>query len=154
MFVLPRLRRPPPHLEPPADVVLVVERQVVAGQVEEAVEEHPRVPGGKDEAVTVGPVGVAGIVAEEARPEDVGHWLGIHRHPRVTGVSLLDRVHAQGAAGVDAEIIEFDSGVRHRMLLQRPPLIYPRESSDACGPFGAVGSVAFPLEEARSARCP
>ncbi len=73
-------------------------------QVKQGIEEHGPVPCGKDEAVTVGPVGIGWIVFEEARPEDergVGH---AHRHTRMPRVGLLHRVHSQGADGVDAEL--------------------------------------------------
>ena len=47
----------------------VVQREVVAGQVEERVEEHRGVAGRQDEAVAIRPVRVGRRVAQEARPQ-------------------------------------------------------------------------------------
>ncbi len=61
----------------------VVERHVVAGQMKERVEEHRGVPGRKDEAVAIGPVGARRRVAEEPCPERVRHRCGAHGRARV-----------------------------------------------------------------------
>ena len=45
---------------PLAERLQVVQRQVVAGEVEHRVEQHARVAGGEDEAVAVRPRGSAG----------------------------------------------------------------------------------------------
>ncbi len=97
---------------PLAKALQFVQRQVVAGEVEQAIQEHRAVPGGKDEAVTVGPGGVGGVVLEKACPQDVGRVGHAHRHTRVAGLGLLHPVHRQRADGVDAELI-----VVHRWVL-------------------------------------
>ena len=79
----------------------VVEREVVAGQVEQRVQEHRGVAGRQDEAVAIRPVRVGRGVAQEARPEHVGHRRRAHRGARVAGVRLLDAIDRQGPDGVD-----------------------------------------------------
>jgi hypothetical protein len=79
----------------------VVERQVVAGEVEQRVLEHRAVPVGKHEAVAVGPCRVRRVVAQELAPEDFGDLRHAHRHAGMAGFRLLDRVHGEDADGVD-----------------------------------------------------
>ena len=94
----------------------VVQRQVVAGQVQQAVEQHRAVPGREHEAVAIGPVGIARVVLEEARPQHVGHRRGAERHAGMAAVGLLHHVHRQEADGVDALLVEF---VEHGCLSYR-----------------------------------
>ena len=68
---------------PLAERLEVLERDAVAGQVEERVEQHAGVAGGQDEPVAIGPVRVGRGVAQEPRPQDVGHRRGAHRGARV-----------------------------------------------------------------------
>ena len=84
----------------------VVERQVVAGQVEERVQQHAGVAGGQHEPVAVGPVGVRGGVAQEPRPHHIRHRRGAHRGAGVPGVRLLDGVDRERPDGVDGELVE------------------------------------------------
>ena len=89
----------------------VVEREVVAGQVEHRVQQHRGVPGAQDEAVAVRPVGVRRGVAEEARPERVGHRRRTHRRARMPRVRLLDAVDRQGPDGVDRQAVEVGADI-------------------------------------------
>ncbi len=61
----------------------LVEREVVAVQVQQRVEQHRPVAGRQNEAVAVEPGRVAGVVLEHAVPEYKGHGGGTHRHPGV-----------------------------------------------------------------------
>ena len=88
-----------------AEALELLERQVVAGEVEERVQEHARVPRGEHEPVAVEPVGVGRRVAQEAGPQHVGHRRGAHRRAGVAAVRLLDAVDGQGADGVDRELV-------------------------------------------------
>ena len=88
---------------PLAERLELLERDVVAGQVEERVEEHRGVAGGQDEPVAVRPVRMRRGVAQEARPEDVGHRRGAHRGAGMTGVRLLHAVDRQGPDRVDRQ---------------------------------------------------
>ena len=103
---------------PLAEALDLVKGEVVAGEMEEAVEEHGGVAGGEDEAVAVVPVGVRGVVLEEAVPEGVGHGRGAHRAAGVSVARLLHRIGGEQAEGVDAEGVQ--AGVRHAALLMRP----------------------------------
>ena len=76
-------------------VLDVVERNVVAREIEQRVEQHRPVAGREHEAVSVQPVGVFGIEPQMAGPERVGHGCGTHRHARMAGVRLLDRVNGK-----------------------------------------------------------
>ena len=81
-----------------AEVLEVVDRQVVAGQVQQGVDQHRAVAVGQHEAVAVGPFGVGWVVLEvmvpgtsaisampmgapagrllSAKPGRVGYWTG------------------------------------------------------------------------------
>ena len=101
--VLGVARRP---AAPLTELLDVVEREVVAGEVERRVQQHAGVSRRQDEAVASEPVGVRGIVAEMPLPQHVRDRRKGHRGPGVAGIGLLHRVHREGADGVDAELIE------------------------------------------------
>ena len=78
----------------------LLDRQVVAGQVQQRVEQHRAVAVRQHEAVAVRPVRVGRVVAQVAAPQrhgDLGH---AHRHAGVAGIGLLHRVHRQRANGI------------------------------------------------------
>src|SRR5215211_2477297 len=54
---------------PLPEVLDLVQRHVVAAQVQDGVEQHRAVPGRQQEAVAVGPGGIARVVPEIARVE-------------------------------------------------------------------------------------
>ena len=91
---------------PLAEALDLREGQIVAGEVQESVEQHRAVAGGEHEAIAVGPGGVSGVVLEEARPEDVRHRRRAHREPGMAGLRLLDGVGGEEADRVDAERVE------------------------------------------------
>ena len=75
-------------------------RQVVAGEMQHAVEQHRAVAVREHEAVAVRPRGVGRVVAQVPLPErhrDLGH---AHRHPRVARLCRLHRVHRERANGI------------------------------------------------------
>ena len=84
----------------------ILERHGIAGQVEQRVEQHRGMPGRQHEPVAIDPVRVGRCVAQEARPQDVGHRRGAHRRPRMTRVCLLDPIDRQGPDRVDGELVE------------------------------------------------
>ena len=84
----------------------IVEREIVAGQVEQGVEQHRAVPARENEAVPIGPEGIARVVLEEVVPQHVRHRRRPQRHSRMTGVRLLDGVDRERANGVDRERFE------------------------------------------------
>ena len=97
---------------PLAERLEVVHRDRVAGQVEQRVQQHAGVPGRQDEAVAIRPVRVRRGVAQEARPDGVGHRRRAHRGTRVARVGLLDAIDGQRADGVDGELVEVGDGHR------------------------------------------
>ena len=91
---------------PLAEVLELLEGQVVAGEMQQGVEQHGAVPAGEDEAVAVGPARVARVVTQVARPEGVGHGSRAHRQPGMSGVGLLDGVGGEKANGVDGAVLK------------------------------------------------
>ena len=80
-----------------AELLQVVDRQIVAGQVQQGVDQHRAVAVGEHEAVAVGPLGVGRVVAQVVVPQHLGDLGHAHGRARVAGVGLLHGVHGQGA---------------------------------------------------------
>ncbi len=83
-----------------AEPLELVDRQVVAGKVQQRIDEHRAVPVRQHEAVAGGPGCIRRVVAQMARPQchgDLGH---AHRRAGMAGIGLLDRIHGQCANGV------------------------------------------------------
>ncbi len=97
---------------PLAELPDLLERNVVAGHVEQAVEQHRSVSRRQDETIAVGPAGVGGIVLQEMRPQDVRHRRCAHRQARVAAIGVLHRVHRKEAQRVDARLIQARGGVQ------------------------------------------
>ena len=74
----------------------------VAGEVHEGVLEHAAVARGEDEAVTVEPLVVLGVVGHRLAVEDVAHGRASHGKTGVTGVGLVDGIDREEANGVHA----------------------------------------------------
>ena len=91
-----------------AEVFQLLQRQVVACEVQQGVDQHRRVAVAEHEAVAVGPQRVAGVVLEVAAPQRDGHVGHAHGRARVARIGLLDGVHREGADGVGHE-----GGIRH-----------------------------------------
>ena len=98
---------------PLAERLEVLERDLVAGQVEERVEQHAGVAGAQHEPVAVGPVRVRRRVAQEPRPQHVGHRRGAHRGARMPGIRLLDAIDRERPDRVDGQLVEV-GGDGHR----------------------------------------
>ena len=80
-----------------AEVAQLAHRQVVAGQVQQRVQQHRAVAVAQHEAVAVGPLRVGRVVAQVAAPQRDGHVGHAHRRAGVAGVGLLHGVHRQRA---------------------------------------------------------
>ena len=93
-----------------AEALQLIERQIVAGQMQQAVQQHGAVAGGEDEAVAIEPVRILRIVLQELRPERESHGGRAHRHAGVAGVGVLHRVRRKNADGVDAQVVEGGGG--------------------------------------------
>lgn len=63
-------------------------------------------PTRKDEAIASHPLGVAGIVAQVARPDGKSHRGGSHWKSRMTRVGLLDPVRREKAECVDGAVLK------------------------------------------------
>ncbi len=101
---------------PLAKALDLLQWQVVAGKVQEAIEQHRAVPRREHEAVAIEPRGVARVVLEHAHPQRVGHGCRVERQARVAAIGLLHRIDRQEAQGIDAEPVEL---LRHDRAL--PP---------------------------------
>ena len=80
-----------------AEVLQFVERQVVAGQVQQRVLQHRAMTVRQHEAVAIGPVRVGRVVLEVPSPQRNRDLRHPHRHPRMTRFRLLDRVGGKEA---------------------------------------------------------
>ena len=96
---------------PLAELLQLVEREVVAGEMERGVLEDARVAGGEDEAVAVGPVRVRRVVIHHLGVEEVRERRERHRGAGMAGVRLLHRVHRERPDRVDRELL--DVSLRH-----------------------------------------
>ncbi|CAI1801637.1 Uncharacterised protein [Serratia plymuthica] len=83
-----------------AEVFQLAHRQVVAGEVQQAVNQHGAVAIGQHEAVAVSPVRVGRVVVHVVTPQDFGDVRHAHRCARVAGICFLYGVHAECADGV------------------------------------------------------
>ncbi len=90
---------------PLAELLELRHRQVVAGEVQRAVEERGGVAVGEDEAVAVDPLGVGGIVLHELVVEQVGDGCAAEGRAGVAGVGLLNGVDGEEAEGVDGKLV-------------------------------------------------
>ena len=83
-----------------AEALQLLDRQRVAGEVQQAIEQHRAVAVREHEAVAVRPIRVGRVVAQVALPErhrDLGHP---HRHAGVAGLGGFHRVHGERANGI------------------------------------------------------
>jgi hypothetical protein len=106
---------------PLPELLQVVEREVVAGEVQRRVLEDARVAGREHEAVAVGPVRIGRVVSHALAVEDIGDGRERHGGSRVAGVGLLDRVHGEAADGVDRELLDVGGHATPRQLQVAEP---------------------------------
>ncbi len=83
-----------------AEVFQLVDGQVVAGQVQQRVDQHGAVAIGEHETVAVGPLRVGRVVLEVLAPQRYGHVGHAHRGAGVAGLGLLNGIHSQRADGI------------------------------------------------------
>ena len=114
-----------------AEALQLVERQVVAGEVQQRVEQHAGVAGAEStKRSRSNQSGRVGAWLQEARPQHVGHGRGAHGRARVAAVGLLDAVDGEGADGVDGQLV-VDGWWRCR---SRSALLYDRLSGGGPNP--------------------
>ena len=78
---------------PLAELLEVVEGEVVPAQEERRVEQHRRVSAGEHDAVAIGPVRIGGVVPHVPVVQRVRERRERHRRAGVPGFRLLHRVH-------------------------------------------------------------
>jgi hypothetical protein len=100
------LRVPGRTRAPLAELLQIVERQVVAAQVKQRVLQHARVPRAEHEAVAIGPVRVVRVRLEEALEQRVAERRERHRRAGVTRVGLLHGVHRQPTDRVNRQLAD------------------------------------------------
>ena len=88
---------------PLAELLQIVERDVVAGEVEQRVQQHRAVAGRQHEAIAIEPQRRARIVPEVALPQHVRHRCAAQRQPGVARVRLLDRIDRESPDRVDRQ---------------------------------------------------
>ncbi len=100
---------------PLSETLQLLQREIVAGEVQQAVQQHGAMPSRQDKPIPVWPGKIGRVMSQEARPQHIGHSRRAHRQARVARIGLLHPIHGQGAKGVDAKLIQFS-------LLSHPPL--------------------------------
>ena len=91
---------------PLAELLQVIEREVVAGEIEHAVQQHRRVAGRQHEPVAVHPGRILRVVSQVPSEEHVGERRERHRRARMAGVGFLNGIHREDSDRVDAELVE------------------------------------------------
>ncbi|RMT21917.1 hypothetical protein ALP52_05981 [Pseudomonas amygdali pv. mori] len=76
------------------EVFQVVDGQVVAGQVQQRIDQHRTMAVGHDETVTVSERGVCRVVFEIITPQNLGDIRHAHRGTRMAAVGFLHGIHA------------------------------------------------------------
>ena len=98
------------RLAPPLPEMLqILDADVVAGEMEEAVQQRAAVTRGQHEPVAIAPLRIRGIVPHVSRPQHVRHWRRTHGQPGVPGVRALHCIDAERANGVDAQLVDLVS---------------------------------------------
>lgn len=125
-----------------AELLELLDRQVVAGQVQQRVLQHRPMSVGQHETVAVEPLRIVGVVPEIIVPQhfgDIGH---AHRHAGMTGLGGFDRICGKKTDGVGQLAA---GGLGHGRLwkrrgtpLEAEPLILPQ--SVLVGPGPGLGS--------------
>ena len=81
-----------------AEILDLVERHVlVAGEIQQRIQQHRAVAGRQDEAVAVRPFRIGGVEFQELREQHGGDVGRAHRQAGMAGIRLLDGIHRQRA---------------------------------------------------------
>src|SRR6266550_726887 len=91
---------------PLAELLDLVEREIVAREIKDAVEQHAGMARRQDKAIAVQPFGIRGIVSQMALPQHVRERRQRHCRAGMPRIGLLYGVHRERTDGVDAELIE------------------------------------------------
>ncbi|VGQ05312.1 hypothetical protein SB6094_03719 [Klebsiella quasivariicola] len=85
-----------------AEVFQLGYRQIVASEVQQAVNQHRTMAIGQDKTVPVSPRRIVRVMVQEITPQHFGNVSHTHRGTRVAGFGFLYSVHAQGAQRIGA----------------------------------------------------
>ena len=80
----------------------VVQRDRVAAQIEEGVDEHRAVARAQNEAIAIEPGRILGIELQVPAPKRVSHARRAERQARMAGVRFLDAIYGEKTNGIDA----------------------------------------------------
>ena len=79
---------------------LVDRHRLVAGEIEQRIEQHRAVTGREHESVAIRPLRIGGIEFQELGEQHGGDIGGAHRQAGVAGFGGFDGIHREGADGV------------------------------------------------------
>ena len=82
----------------------LIQRQIISGEMQQAVQQHRSMTGGKNKAISVNPLRIFRIELQVFRPKGVSHSGSAHRHAGMSGIGILNAVGRKEADGVDAEV--------------------------------------------------
>ena len=99
-----------------AELLQVFHRQVVAGQMQQRIQQHGAVAIGQHEAVAVRPMRVQRVVLQVPVPQHFGHVGHAHGRTGVAGLGQFDRIDGQHADRVRHATREFRRGMVHECL--------------------------------------
>ena len=104
--------------------------QLVAGQVQQGIDQHRAVPVGQHKAVAVGPLWVEGVVLQVAVPQHFGNIGHAHGRAGVAGFGGFHRIHGQHAHGVGHALGHLGCGVwRGQGGVHRAPPVQAKPSA-------------------------
>ena len=136
---------------PLAELLDLVEREIVAREIKDAVEQHAGMARRQDKAIAVQPFGIRGIVSQMALPQHVRERRQRHCRAGMPRIGLLYGVHRERTDGVDAELIELhasdggglghsnpDLAACHNLVRRSKP---STSSSTCCGDGDACAAI-------------
>ena len=83
-----------------AEILELVDRQRIAGQMQQRVQQHRAVAVRQHETVAVPPAWIARVVLEEVAPQHLRNIGHAHRRAGMSGVRGLHGIHGKGADGI------------------------------------------------------
>ena len=78
----------------------ILDGQIIAGQMQQGINQHGAVTVGKNKTIAVGPVRISRVVRHEIIPQHFGDIRHTHGCARVAGIGLLYSIHTQCAYGI------------------------------------------------------
>ena len=83
-----------------AELLDILHAELVAGQVQQGIQEHGAMAVGQHETVAVRPLGVGRIVAQIMIPQHFGNFRHAHGGPRMAGFGFFNSVHGKRPDGI------------------------------------------------------